>query len=342
MQQARTSHRPGKVLIDKQLTVTGPRAFIRKATPLRWFGGLLKLSTLGLMRPQNWRLTAPEPITQLPLRNELAFGGECRIDQADTAAKRVPKRHRLTPIQQAGHPDAQAEPGRRALAHEAYRPNTIGQGWALDWYLKAKRLKRLPAPQIEYPEQPITLSHFKQARGDKLRTTHASKRVAGLGVRPKGHPERARFVGTIDQAFIDSDAWLPKDFDFSIWNAAWPDQQTDHLKGDELIELTNLCAPNTAAAKQDAQGNTRLQLKLPGDLPFVLVRYAQGPIGELNAQLDTLIVDPQAQRVSCVWRATLAQQPEVRVLEARMLKKHQVEHFKQQAAERSTRQVSHG
>jgi hypothetical protein len=342
MHQARTTQKAGKVLIDKQLTVTGPRAFVRRTAPLRWLGGLLKLITLGLVRPQGWRLTAPEPITQLPLRNELAFGGQCRIDQGERASKRIPKRHRLTPAQQAAHPDTEAPPLQRAFAHEAYLPNPLGQGWTRDWYLRAKRLKRVSAPQIEYPDCPITLHRFKHALRNKHEATQAAKLPAGLGIRAKGHPERARLVGTVDPSFIEGDAWLPEDFDFSVWNAAWPDQQTDHLKGDEIIELTNLCAPDAPGTETDTLGNTLLRLALPGNLPFVLVRYAQGPIGELNAQLDTLIVDPQAQRMSCVWRATLAQQPEVRVLEARMLKKHEVEHFKQQAAERSTRQVSHG
>jgi hypothetical protein len=342
MERASTTRRPGKVLIDKQLAVTGPRDFIRKAAPLRWFGSLLKLTTLGLVRPKDWRLTAPEPIALLPLRNELAFGGQCRIDKAEATAKRIPKRHHLKPEQQAEHPNAEAEPERHALAHEAYVPNTIGQGWARDWYLKAKRLKRLPAPQIEYPDHPITIRHFKQARRDKLDAKHESKLVAGLGIRSKGHPERARLVGTVDQAFIDSEAWLPKDFDFKIWNAAWPDQQTNHLKGNEVIELTNLCAPEAPAAEQDAQGNTRLRLELPGDLPFILVRFAEGQIGELNAQLDTLIIEPQRQRLSCIWRATLAQEPKVRVLEARMLKKHEIEHFKRKAADMPARQTRRG
>jgi hypothetical protein len=67
-----------------------------------------------------------------------------------------------------------------------------------------------------------------------------SSRVAGLGIRHKGHPARSRLVGTVDDDFINGRTWVPKDFDFSVWNAAWPDQQTPHLHGDETIELTNL------------------------------------------------------------------------------------------------------
>ena len=50
-------------------------------------------------------------------------------------------------------------------------------------------------------------------------------------MRPKAHPERRKLVGTIDGAFINGEAWLPADFDFNIWNAAPPDQQTEFLEG---------------------------------------------------------------------------------------------------------------
>ncbi len=301
-ERASATRIPGATLVDKQLAVCGPRWFVRRAWPLRWLGGLLRLALLGL-----------------------APSGECRIDAADAAAQRISKRHRLTPEQLAAHPDAEAPPDRHALAHEVFAPNPIGRGWARNWFLKAKRLKRLPAPQIEHPDHPVTLRHFHLARRGKLSETAGATLVAGLGIRPKTHPERARMVGTLDQAFIDSEAWLPEDFDFAIWNAAWPDQQTDYLLGDEVIELTNLCAPDTPGAQRDRQGNTLLKLQLPGDLPFVLVRYEEGQIGELSAQLDTLIIEPEAHRLSCVWRATLDAESEVRVLEARLLLKPQRE-----------------
>jgi len=341
-ERARATRKPGRRLIDKQLVVTGPRAFLRRSWPVRWLGGLLKLATLGLLPSNGWRLGAPEPIVTLPLRNELAFGGQCRIGVAEKAARRVSKRHWLSPEQQATHPDAELPPERRALAHEAFAPNPAGRGWAREWYLKARRLRRLPAPQIEYPGRPVTERHLRRARRDKLDEGEGGELVAGLGIRPKGHPDRARLAGTIDQAFIDSEAWLPEDFDFAVWNAAWPDQQTDHLQGDEVIELTNLCAPGAPGAQRDRRGNTRLRLTLPGDLPFLLVRYQEGQIGELAAHLDTLLIEPEERRLSCVWRATLAREPEVRVLEARLLLKPEVESLRARGEPESVRESDHG
>ncbi len=341
-EQASTRRKSGKILIDKQLAVTGARALVRRAWPMRWLGGLFKLATLGLAHTYGWRLTAPEPVSRLPLRNELAFGGECRIDRIEQAARRVAKRHRLTPEQQAEHPDAEAPPEQHALAHQAFAPNPIGRGWSRDWFLKAKRIKHIPAPQIEHTDRPVTARHFRQARHGKLTEQEGAGLVAGLGIRPKPHPERAKLVGTIDQAFIESEAWLPEDFDFAIWNAAWPDQQTDYLIGDELIELTNLCAPDAPGAQQDQLGNTLLKLQLPGDLPFVLVRYEAGQIGELSARLDTLIIEPEQRRLSCVWRATLDVEPEVRVLEARLLLKPEVDTLIARAEQQPPPETAHG
>jgi len=68
---------------------------------------------------------------------------------------------------------------------------------------------------------------------------------------------------------------------------------------------------------------------LPGHLPFVLVRFENGSIGELTARLDTLLLAPDQQRVTCVWRATAATQPQVRVLEVRMLTRAEVDAFAQ-------------
>ncbi len=228
-----------------------------------------------------WKLRVPDPITSF--------------------AARVKPEFRLTPAQQAQHPDHPAAP----LAHPVCEENPLGQGYSEAWYRDALKLKRIAAPQIEDPNDPI-------AEFGKHYTPQ------GLGVRPKSHPARRKLGGTIDAAFIENNKPLPDDFDFGVWNAAPPDQQCDFLHGDEVIELTNLCAPAAAGAKCDAVGNTVLTLTLPGALPFVLVRFEDGMIGELPAELDTLVIDTEAQHVACVWRATLPMEPPVQRLEARM------------------------
>ena len=306
-------------LIDKTLTVTGARSFVRRPGLLRLSAALVKLGTLGMVGPPSWRLTTPGSVQTVPVRLEQAFGGQCRIEADSPVAGKVPKKYRVAPEQGTARPDAGGTP----MAHDAFAANPAGRGFARDWYLDAIGADRVPAPQIEYPQHPVTSSHFIKACGGKLDAE--APLVAGLGVRPKGYPERAKLVGTVDEHFIHSPAALPEDFDFGVWNAAWPDQQTDALRGDEIIELTNLCAPDTPAASPDALGNHVLRLALPGHLPFVLVRFENGSIGELAARLDTVLLDPEQNRLTCVWRATMAPRPQVRALEARMLTRAEVE-----------------
>ncbi|ARU21618.1 multidrug-efflux transporter protein [Ralstonia solanacearum] len=327
---------PGQRLIDKTLTVTGERHFIKRAGLLRLVAALVKIGTLGIVGLPAWRLTSPQPAHMVPVNLERAFGGQCRIDLDSKAADSVPKRYRLAPEQAASHPDVPHAP----VAHDAFEANPTGQGFMRDWYLGATGVNKVPAPQIETPKHPITLEHFNCARVGKL--DGSDPLVAGLGVRPKGHPERAKLVGTIDRAFIESDAPLPQDFDFAVWNAAWPDQQVDGLRGDEHIELVNLCDANTAASRQDSNGNTALTLTLPGNLPFVLVRFDNGAIGELESKLDTVMIDPDQQTVSCVWRATLPKQPGVRALEARMIERADVDMTVQQPVTAQPERVAHG
>ncbi|WP_322080099.1 DUF2169 family type VI secretion system accessory protein [Burkholderia cenocepacia] len=319
VERAKSTPSQGERLIEKTLVVTGERDFVRRSGMSRLAATLVKIASLGIVRLPAWKLSAPQPARDIQVNLERAFGGQCRIEMGNKAADRVAKKQRLTPEQADAHPDAPRAP----VAHDAYSANVSGQGFVRDWYLEATGVNVVAAPQIEYAMRPITVADFDSARVGKL--DESTPLVAGFGIRPKGHPERAKLVGTIDRAFIESDAPLPKDFDFAVWNAAWPDQQLDALRGDEQIELTNLCTPATPRTTTDHSGNVRLTLSLPGHLPFALVRFDNGSIGELEARLDTVLIDPEQRAVSCVWRATLAKRPSVRALELRMVERGDVD-----------------
>lgn len=328
---------PGKLLIDKTLVVTGERDFVKRVWPYRLLATLTRWGSLGIIRANAWRLTAPRPVDTVPLNNEFAFGGQCRINAGDKAARRIARKYHLKPEAQASHPDADGPAAQRPLAHAAFAANPIGRGYTRHWFIKAGGCTRLPAPQLENPHHPIRISDFTKALTGAYENGAGSHLLAGLGVRPKGHPERAKLMGTIDDAFIKGDAWLPEDFDFAIWNAAWPDQQVDELQGDEVIELTNLCAPDTPGAQRDAQGNTRLNLRLPGDECQLLIRLETGEMFQHPMRLDTLLIEPDAQTCHLVWRAVLAKDDEVtlRAVEtwlmgekAREAARHEVEQIK--------------
>lgn len=204
------------------------------------------------------------------------------------------------------------------MAQRALEANPAGRGWVQDWYLDATGTERVAAPRIEHAARRFGLHQFEQVRRGRLKS--ADTLVAGFGVRPKGHPDRARLSGRVDEAFVNSDAALPDDFDFAVWNAAWP-EQCDHLRGDEIIELTNLCAPDAPAATLDGQGNTLLRLSLPGQTAHLVVRLQAGEVFQHPMQLDTLLVEPERCALTLVWRAVLPMDDDepIRALQAHAL-----------------------
>jgi len=303
----------GTRLIDKTLRIVGPRQLVRVGALARGLDRTVALATLGMLTNGDWKLTDPTPTATVALRLEHAFGGQCRLDASDAAATRVAARHRLTPEQVAQHPDADSFP----VAHDAYPSNPWGRGFATDWYLSATGLQGVSAPQIESPARAFTEQDFDDARAGRVPLDE--RLVVGLGVRPKGHPDRARLAGTIDQRFIDGDAALPHDFDFAVWNAAWPDQQTEHLRGDEFVAMMNLCAADVPGARRDARGNVLLRLMLPGHLPFALVRHEAGELAPLPLRLDTLHVEPDQLTVTAVWRLTVPADNPIEGIEARQM-----------------------
>ena len=284
VEEARTNPLPGPVILDRQLAVCGSRYWEKGS-----FGG--------------WALTSPEPIVSLPLQYEYAYGGECRIGPEDPASKDVEPKYRLTADERREHPDG---PDRAPVAHRACEKNPVGMGFVEEWYLKSKKIKRVRAPQIELPEDP-------------MREFGKTYPAQGFGIITKAWLPRRKLCGTIDDAFIQSGKPLPEDFDFAFWNGAHPDLQVPWLAGNEEITLTNLCPHNMPGATRDKSGNTVLRFMLPGHQPFVLVRYEDGAMVPTQAELDTLVIEPDERKVSCVYRLLLTMEPAVRMLEARLI-----------------------
>jgi hypothetical protein len=263
----------GPLILEKKLTVTGLR---------RW-----EKEFMG-----EWKLKpSTAPITSLPLRYEHAFGGECRINRADPAGKRVEAAFRLIPEQSNQHPDG---PEEAPVAHTVCESNPLGTGFADEWYLKARESKTLPAPQVYSPEIPVT----------KLGTSYAPQ---GFGIITKAWRQRLDLAGTYDEEWREKRwPYLPEHFDVAYWNGAHPDMQTPHLAGDEHIMLINLTPGGT------------LNFSLPGHLPLVRALYEDGRAEPVSALLDTLIIEPDSMKVSLVWRAVLPIHPNIAVVDARL------------------------
>jgi hypothetical protein len=193
------------------------------------------------------------------------------------------------------------EPGKKTK-HFHCPHNPVGRGyWPKEAIGASYRHRTLPAPQILAPNEP---SH-PFGRGGQPQ---------GYGPIGKTWQPRLPLAGTYDEHWKEK-IWpnLPPDFDFAYWNCAHPDLQVPFLQGDESIHLTNLTPSGS------------LTLHLPGVLPFVLVRYQHGVLAPAPAHLDTVFIEPDAGRVSLVWRATILSEPPVRVLEARMMTREEKE-----------------
>ena len=285
----------GHCLINKQLMVTGERSFVETSGG-QLVSSAIQMATLGLVRSNSWQLTEPEPFVELPLRAEYSFGGGCRIDSHDVAARKIGREFTLSEKKRAQHPDGQDN---APVAHQVDERNPLGVGFSTSWYLSAKALTEVKAPRIETAAASITAGIF----WDAVHKNGAWPEPASLGIRFKGHPERRKLAGTIDDAFINSERWLPIDFDFSIWNAAQEDQQIEFLRGGEIIELENLCTFTTPGAQRGNDGVVRLKLTLPTHECSLLLRHEKGHIFSAIMQIDTLIIEPELQQVSIVWRA---------------------------------------
>lgn len=297
--KARRGKVPGDVLVDKTLHFTGERQLRRRLAPLRFLQGLIAIGTLGLVRPNPYRLTRPRATASVPLRYEHAQGGQCRIEPGERAARRVARRHRLTAAQQAAYPPDAPAP----VAHDSSQVNPDGCGFARPWYLRAARVKTLPAPQIDYPAAPFSARRFwRNARG-KLALV-----PAGFGFVGRGWLPRRTLIGRIEVKTAwaaDEVPQLPKEFDFRYWNGAPEDQQCRHLEGGERFMLTNLCAPARVFAAADGRGNTRLSFTLPEQLLFLLGADANHSVATLPLAVDTVVIDVDAGTVELVWRYCL-------------------------------------
>jgi hypothetical protein len=315
---------PGLALLDKSLRVTGARQFRKKSWVTRTLHWIVRLGTLGLLRPTPWKLTRPQVVATLPLNDGYAFGGESRINAGDPAAARVPARHRASPAASAAHPERAAAPSRQPVLHTVCEKNLHGAGFVDPIYLKATRVRAVTAPQIERIGATLDARLFWRALRGRLkgaaRDAHAAFEPAGFGCRAKSHPARRKLAGTVDQAFASGDDALPKNFDFAFWNAAREDQQTPFLRNDEVIELVNLCAPGTTGMTLDADGNSTLRLALLRHECFVLCRQDDGALFRQALALDTLLVEPDAHTLTLVWRGAIEKNGEapMRACEARM------------------------
>lgn len=118
-----------------------------------------------------------------------------------------------------------------------------------------------------------------------------------LGPLPVGWPERMRYVGTYDQAYMKERwPWLPRDFDWRFFLEAPRDQQLKEgfWRGDERVELSHLHPTQP-----------QVRSRLPGILPRVFLdlhRRSGQVFEEVPLKLDTVTWDGAIGKLLLTWR----------------------------------------
>jgi hypothetical protein len=163
--------------------------------------------------------------------------------------------------------------------HEAHLSNPIGIGFFPK--SKGRQIDGKPLPKTEEPGKPI-------------QSPTVSYNPMGFGPIGRAWQPRPKYAGTYDQNWIDNIfPFLPADFDDRYYQSAPLDQQMDYIRGGEEVTLINLTP----------QGQTTFRLpSVEVPVTFFLRNYEEK---EVNAAGDTLILEPDLQRFTVLWRASL-------------------------------------
>jgi hypothetical protein len=280
--------------MQKAFTVTGPRTFVRG------------LSTLGTIQ-----LGEPEPVTEVALTFERAYGGpnviadKLKLDgHAANTALSADTRKRAGQI-------ADAQP-------EFYGENPIGCGRDPDTVerLKAsiKEIEQQAGISLTSPSNDPTTAADDPRRAPQIEVFgepfkgQRSYPVIGVGPLARWWLPRRALAGTHDDAW-KATQWpkSPKDHDYGYWNCAPEDQQIDYPQGGEQIGLINL-TPGSNTEHPVA-------FTLPQQDLQLLVRLHVGAMLFAPMHIDTVIIDFKAATLTVVRRALVSAGIETRKLE---------------------------
>jgi hypothetical protein len=174
---------------------------------------------------------------------------------------------------------------RDPVNYRQYPPNPVGRGWRYHRY--PERIIGSPLPNTEEP-------------GDPVRDPQGKYRPMAFGPIGRGWPSRIRYAGTYDQAWQDNVfPFLPADFDPRYYQCAPEDQQLAMPQGGERVILANLTADG------------RREFSFPSvEMPIVFFRRRADRV-ETKGTIDTVLFEPEAERFSVVWRASLPLQRDI-------------------------------
>lgn len=160
-----------------------------------------------------------------------------------------------------------------------YLDNPTGCGW-YPRSADSADIVGMPMPSTEELGKPID-------------SPSGNFRPMALGPLGRGWPQRARFAGTYDEAWLaDCFPFLPTDFDQRYFQAAPEDQQTHYLRGGEDVLLLNL-------TPQERAGFRIPQMEVP--VTFFLKK---GGHETVQAVIDTLLIDTDTCQMQLTWRVS--------------------------------------
>ncbi len=164
----------------------------------------------------------------------------------------------------------------------------------------------------EVPENPVGRGFRGKRRRGALKGEAAPnlldpkdpKLPACFGFVAAGWEPRRSHAGTYDAAWQKSRApYLPADFDARFFNAASPDLVCpEPLRGGEPVSLTNLSP------------HGEIRFRLPTVVLDVSVSVS-GRAETLEPRLETVLLEPDDERMSLVWRSALACDKEALAIE---------------------------
>lgn len=159
---------------------------------------------------------------------------------------------------------------------EMYRTNPSGTGYCRF----PRNLSGMPLPVTEEIGHPVT-------------NPTGQYRPMAFGPLGRHWLPRCGYAGTYDARWQQEKMpFLPDDFDPRYYQCAPLDQQMPYPQGGEPIVLINLAL------------QPRLDARIPRETLYVRFVRKRAPVMEVRAQIDTVLIEPEEDRLCLTWRAT--------------------------------------
>jgi hypothetical protein len=239
-------------------------------------------------------ISDPLPVQTIPLRYDRAYGGRDAVASAKYGNVYDELRKYLSePLKQLD------------LNVYDYPRNPAGRGFVVE--VTREALESVQLPNFEDPQDLLTAEHLAAGtigswprmplpQGLSWVDPSWFPRVAYFGMVPK-HDRVAEPIAEVQRGFAPADVLddkpVDEKFDFRCANGASLGLQFPHLVGNEEIELRHL-HPTKPLWK----------FQLPGVCPKL---WTDGRKGKLNVTVPvvhTVLVEPDRDRVSIVWRGS--------------------------------------